>query len=149
MVQICGNVSALLGKWVTCLSGRCAEKSLNTPMMRAGFCGNRNNDSVLVMSLVQNAKGDAARCEECRESHVGWCFYLAGSWSWRAVASAAKCVFTIVPKANRPTLRCSLTAWLMTSGTRCLSLSVPLMSYYMSTATGKMLRMNIQYLILQ
>lgn len=56
---------------MTCLSGRCAEKSLNTLMMRAGFCANRNNDSVQVMSLVQNAKGDAALCEECRERHVG------------------------------------------------------------------------------
>lgn len=148
MVQIRGNVSALLGKWVTCLSGPCAEKEFKYSDDACRFLC-RNNDSVLVMSLVQNAKGDAALCEECRESHADWCFYLAGFWSWRAVASAAKCVFTTVPKANRPTLRCSLTAWLMTSGTRCLWLSVPLMSYYMSTATGKMLRMNIQYLIIQ
>lgn len=65
--------------------------------------------------------------------------YCAGSWSWRAAASAARCVFTIVPKASRPTPRCSPTAWLMTSGTRCPWPSAPLMSYYMLTATGKKL----------
>ena len=72
-----------------------------------------------------------------------WPFDFSGSWSWRAAASAVRCVCTTAPKASSPTLRCSLTAWLMTSGTRSLWPSAPLMLYCTSTATGKMLRMNM------
>lgn len=122
--------------------------SLDTLVMHAGLCANRNKDSVPVMRL----KCNKIYCTMQGIQNVivwllleagRWHFYSAGSWSWRAVASAVRCVFTIAPKANRPTLRCSLTAWLMTNGTRSLWPSVPLMSYYTLTATGKMPGMYI------
>lgn len=68
-----------------------------------------------------------------------WLFFPAGTWSWRAAVSAVRCVFTTAPEASRPTPRCSPTAWLTTSGTRCPSLSAPLTSSCTSTATGEKL----------
>lgn len=130
-------------KWVTCLSLSTVlsgAPSVDALVMHAGFSANRNKDSVPELNATRQT---VQRGERKSSRELGrWCFYYAGSWSWRAVASAVRCVFTIEPKANRPTLRCSLTAWLMTSGTRCLWPSVPLTSFYTSTATGKTLEMN-------